>query len=164
MDKNFSSYNLSEKLKIQRYLKICGTLSEVETIVRELNSRNPPLGHLSVLGKVADFSEQDFGCTIASLTRLTSTAIHLLHAADLGKIFVSGALSSLLLEKIDGKALGSLEGGLVGILNGYGVNHKKTSHYLKHLKEGKLLVIAWDYAQHISKEHNAYVAMKLQKS
>lgn len=161
MDKGFSNYWLNKKLKIQLYVKICSTISEGEDIVRDLKNRNPPMGHLSIMGKVAGFSEQDFSCTTDGLAKLTSTTIHLLHTADLGKIFVSGALSPLLLEKIDGKALGSLDGGLVGILNGYGVNHKKTSHYLKHIKEGKLMVIAWEYAQDINKERNTHPTMKL---
>ncbi|WPP50610.1 hypothetical protein [Catalinimonas niigatensis] len=141
-------------MKIHTYLKICSTLDEGEEIVRNFKNRKPPLEHLSVLGKVTGFLEPE---NTASFAKLTSTAIHLLYVSDIGKIFVAGPLSSLLLEKIDGKALGSLEGGLVGILNGYGVSKNKTLHYLDHLRNGKLMVMAWEYAR-TEKRDNSFAA------
>ncbi len=164
MNEGVSHYRLNKKLKIQRYIKVCSTLQESEDMLRDLKNRNSPLGHLSVLGSVADFSEQYFGCTIAGLSRLTSRAVHLLHTTDLGSIFVSGSLSSILLERIDGKALGSLDGGLIGILNGYGVNHKNISLYLKHLRTGKLMVIAWDYDLPKTQDRSLNTSARLQKS
>lgn len=152
MDEDFSNYSLGKNLSIRLYAKVCSTTAEGETTIRKLKNLRPPLGHLSVMGQIADFATQDTLASVTSLAELTATTIHVLHTADLGKIFVTGALSSLLLEKIDGKALGSLDGGLVGILNGYGVSRKRSRQYLHHLRKGKLLVLAWEYTQDISRE------------
>jgi hypothetical protein len=157
MNKELTNERLEHKWKIHLYLKVCNTLAEGEASVRNLQNRHPPLEHLSVLGKVSGFKELDFRHASACFTHLTSTKIHILDISGIGKIFVAGSLSSLLLEKIDGKALGSLEGGLIGILNGYGLSHKKTTHYLEHLRNGKLLILGWEYAS-LLKNNNSFSA------
>lgn len=141
---------MDKEWKIQLYIKTCSTLTEGESTVRNLKNRNPPLEHLSVLGKVSSF-------TSACFAHLTTTAIPIIDISGIGKIFVAGPLSSLLLEKIDGKALGSLEGGLMGILNGYGLSSKKTFYYLENLRNGKLMVIGWEYVRQM-KRGNTFIS------
>lgn len=154
MNKELSNDRLEQhKWKIHLYLKVCNTLAEGEASVRNLQNRHPPLEHLSVLGKISDFSDEDFRHILTCFKYLTSAAVHVIDIAGMGKIFVAGSLSSLLLEKIDGKALGSLEGGLMGILNGYGLSPKKTNYYLEHLRNGKLLILGWEYASLLKNNH-----------
>ncbi|MEK6480984.1 hypothetical protein WJR50_25810 [Catalinimonas sp. 4WD22] len=152
--------NLEHKWKIHLHVEVCHTLAEGEASIRNLKNRHPPLEHLSVLGKISSFSDEDFCHVSACFTHLTSTKIHVLDISGIGKIFVAGSLSSLLLEKIDGKALGSLEGGLIGILNGYGLSSKKTSYYLGQLRSGKLVVIGWEYAS-LLKSNNTFLQKEL---
>ncbi|WPP51948.1 hypothetical protein [Catalinimonas niigatensis] len=162
MNKELSNDSLEQKWKIHLYLKVCHTLAEGEESARNLRNRHPPLEHLSVLGKVSGLEEQGLYHTSACFTHLTSTKSHILDISGIGKIFVAGSLSSLLLEKIDGKALGSLEGGLMGILNGYGLNSKKTSYYLEQLRNGKLVVIGWEYAS-LLKSNNTFTSIGIVK-
>lgn len=157
MNKELSNDRLAHKWKIHLYLRVCNTLAEGEESTRKLKNRHPPLEHLSVMGKVGGFTALDFRQASACFAHLTSAKIHILDISGIGEIFVAGSLSSLLLEKIDGKALGSLEGGLTGILNGYGLSHKKTAYYLEQLRNGKLVVIGWEYASLLN-NHNRFIS------
>jgi hypothetical protein len=161
MDKDILNYSLGKTWNIQLCLEICHTLTEGEGVIRALKNRHPPFTHLSVLGKTSGMSAEDFTKATACFSHLTSTATHILDISGIGEIFVAGPLSSLLLEKIDGKALGSLEGGLRGILNGYGLSNKKTFHYLEHLRNGKLMVMGWEYVPHLKKENTSISADKM---
>ena len=164
MDKDILNYGLGKEWNIHLYLEICQTLTEGEGVIRALKNPHPPLTHLSVLGKTSGMSAEDFMHTTSCFSLLTSNTPHILDISGIGEIFVVGPLSSLLLEKIDGKALGSLEGGLSGILNGYGLSNKKTFHYLEHLRKGKLMVMAWEYVHHLKKENTFISADKANRN
>lgn len=164
MDQDVSKYNAGRKLKINLYVKLCNNCLEVESIIRKMKkNNNDTLNHFSVLGKVSGHSEQDFASSTASLTKVFPMGINFLSIPEVGKVFVMGSLSSLLLEKIDGKALGSLEGGLVGILNGCGVSNKKSLQCIEHLKNGKHIVVAWEYIQEMKRGSKANRTMSPQK-
>ncbi len=156
MNKILPNDSLEQKWKIHLYLKVCDTLAEGEEEAQNLKTLHPPLDHLSVMGKINGFAEQDFRYISACFAQLTSTKIHTIAISGIGEIFVAGSLSSLLLEKIDGKALGSLEGGLWGILSGYGLSNKKIFCYLEHLRQGKLVVIGWEYASLMEKANTFF--------
>lgn len=155
MDKDIVNYSLGKEWKIQLYLEICQSLAEGEVAVKAFKNQLPPLRHLSVLGKINSMSPEDFIYATACFSHLISTNTHILDISGIGEIFVVGPLSSLLLEKIDGKALGSLEGGLSGVLSGYGLSHNKILYYLEHLRKGNLMVMGWEYVPQLKTE-NAY--------
>ena len=147
MNKDFLKYNPVRKLKINLYLKACSTFYEVECAIKELKHPHDHMEYISVIGKVADHEVREFTGSSTFLSHIYAIKTDYLSIPEVGNIFVAGPLSSLLLEKIDGKALGSLEGGLIGILTGYGVAHKKSLKYLEDLKQGKFIVVARGYWQ-----------------
>ncbi len=152
MVREYSINHPVKKLKINLYLKVCNTDQEVEGFIRKMKQQNKDsLDHISVLGKVRTCPDPAFTRPAPYINHFHATDIDYIHIPEIGKVFVTGYLSSLLLEKIAGKALGSLDGGLVGILTGYGVTNKKSLQYIEHLKQGKHIVVTWEYAKERSR-------------
>lgn len=122
------------------YLRVLETLDKAKKSLITLKAAGLDFDQLSVIGR----TPEETGTTLlTNFTKLCgpSVGLGILHIPNVGKTFVAGSLSSLLLNIIDGKALGSIEGGLLGIFEGYGVETKASLQYISHLKNGKFLVI-----------------------
>ena len=109
-----------------------------------------PLNQFSIIGKVDQFYQDkkietskkgdllemywkeifenptDFGC---------------LYNPEIGHIFIVGSLTSIFLNKVDGKTLGMLSVGPQAILIGMGAKEKQTTTYINLLIQGNYLLI-----------------------
>lgn len=64
---------------------------------------------------------------------------------EIGDLFITGPLSSIFLNDLEGKYLGALSTGPFGILRGLGISKEKATDYLTALKNGGYLIIVRAY-------------------
>ncbi len=60
---------------------------------------------------------------------------------NIGTIFITGFLTPIFLQKINGKSIGSMTTGLYGILRGLGIEKKSVLAYSKALNKGNYLLV-----------------------
>lgn len=60
---------------------------------------------------------------------------------EMGNVYIAGPLTPIFLNKLDGKTVGMLSAGPVGVFRGIGAGEKQAEHYLKLLNAGKYLLI-----------------------
>ena len=64
---------------------------------------------------------------------------------EIGYIFVTGPLTSIFLNDLEGKTLGAISAGPYGILRGLGISQKEATSHIKALKKGGYLMIVRGY-------------------
>ncbi|MCP4978562.1 MAG: hypothetical protein GY931_20645 [Maribacter sp.] len=64
---------------------------------------------------------------------------------EIGDIFITGPLTSIFLNDLEGKYLGALSTGPFGILRGLGISRNKATNQLTALKNGGYLIIIRGY-------------------
>lgn len=64
---------------------------------------------------------------------------------EIGDIFITGPLTSIFLNDLEGKYLGALSTGPFGILRGLGITRNKATDHLTALKNGGYLIIVRGY-------------------
>lgn len=139
-------HQIPEKpLRIQLFIRACNSFAEGEALLKE-EQQFTAQQHLSFLYKASVLQNDVLKQNIEEISVKARHKTELINISDIGQVYVTGSLSSLLLEKIDGKALGSIEGSLQGILHAYGLSNKQSKHYLRSLKQGKIIIFAWRYA------------------
>ncbi len=64
---------------------------------------------------------------------------------EIGYIFVTGPLTSIFLNDLEGKTLGAISAGPYGILRGLGISKNEATAHIKALKKGGYLMIVRGY-------------------
>jgi len=118
--------------------------------VAEIIHNNPMAYELSVLGRTSKlFSAQGKAIIgngktlkkhLADLTPVGSE-FRSFYNPEIGDIFIIGPLSSIFLNDLEGKSLGTLSMGPYGILRGLGISQKKANAHLSALKKGGYLMM-----------------------
>lgn len=68
-----------------------------------------------------------------------------LNNPEIGTVFVMGPLTSILLNKVNGKNLGNMSSGIYGVLRGLGAIKSQVENYLNALKNKEYLLIIRGY-------------------
>ena len=118
---------------------------------------------LSILGKTnilnSDQNKGQINTGIAikdHLSKITKVAMECdyFFNPEIGYIFIIGPLSSIFLDDLEGKSLGTISAGPYGILRGLGISQMEASAHLKGLKKGGYLLIARGYNNDIDTLEN----------
>ena len=139
--------NNTEKKKV--YFEAFEEITHLEQTLGYLRKKGP-LDQFSVIGKVDQFYHDKNIETSKKKDLLkmywkenfeNSTDFGSLFNSEIGNIFIVGSLTSMFLDKVDGKTLGMLSVGPQGILIGMGASKKQTTTYINLLNEGNYLLI-----------------------
>lgn len=159
--------NNSDQKKI--YFKAYEQLTSLERTLEYIKQKEP-IEQISIIGQVTQFYHDKKIVTTKTEDFLKSYWQHIfenkttcgtLYNLEIGHIFVVGNLTSIFLNKVDGKTLGMLSVGPQGILIAMGASERQTSNYLNLLKTGSYLFIfrgyedEWkDYKSYLERESN----------
>lgn len=136
------------------YFKAYNQLHLLEKALNNLKQQGFLGPKISILGKVDQFyHEKNMDATkdVDSLKKYwkntfdVATPYGSLYNPEIGNIFFVGILTSIFLNKVDGKTLGMLSVGPYAILRGLGASGKQSENYLKTLKSGSYLLIVRGY-------------------
>lgn len=140
-------YNSKQK---QFYFKAYEHLELLEKDLGNFKKQGLSGLQISILGKVNEFYRDKNIDVSKNLNPLKlywkknlgpNTEISTLNNSDIGNFFIAGSLTSIFLERVEGKTLGMLSVGPHGILRGIGANEEQATDYLKLLKDGNYLLI-----------------------
>lgn len=132
------------------YFKAYEHLTLLEKALRYLKEQGHTGLQISIIGKVTQFSCDKNIEVSKDMDPLrlywkdnlhNTTEFGSLNNPEIGNVFIVGTLTSIFLEKVDGKTLGMLSVGPHGILRGIGASEKQATNYLKLLKSGNYLLI-----------------------
>lgn len=68
-----------------------------------------------------------------------------LKVPEIGLVFAAGPLAKILLNRVEGKAIGEMSTGIYGVLRGLGASQFQATEYIKILKNGGYLVATRSY-------------------
>tara|TARA_R110001583_G_scaffold9203_4_gene43646 strand:- start:19088 stop:19597 length:510 start_codon:yes stop_codon:yes gene_type:complete len=146
--KNKHQNNLNPKVI---YVKIFSKLEEIEIALESIKERYLDLSQISILSKNLErFNDGDTDSTLVkpSLVDYWSSVygveqdIGFLNVPEIGTCFVLGPLAPVLLNILEeGKILGEFEGGLNGVLLGFGAKKSGIPKYTAALKNDDYLVV-----------------------
>lgn len=132
------------------YFKAFENLALLETALGFLKEKGDTNLQISIIGKVSQFyldKNIEVSKNMEPLilywkdTLDNTTDFGSLYNPEIGNVFIVGTLTSIFLEKVDGKTLGMLSVGAHGILRGIGATEKQATDYIKLLKNGNYLLI-----------------------
>jgi hypothetical protein len=115
------------------------------------------LGKTNILNSAQNKGEINTGIAIKDhLSKITKAVMECdyFYNPEIGYIFITGPLTSIFLNDMDGKTLGAISAGPYGILRGLGIPPKQASAHIKALKKGGYLLIARGYNNDIDTVEN----------
>lgn len=144
--------NTSDINTIQRrvYFKSYENIEQIEKVLKPVTEFNDSKIQLSVLGK---FPKINFDDTIQRKAIIKNMEIYwnellgvptqfgTFDNPEIGSVFVVGPLTSIFLNKINGKNLGDMSTGIYGILRGLGADSYRAKNYIKGLSNEEYLLI-----------------------
>jgi len=125
-------------------------LLQLEKAVNIIKKNDPSNLQISILGKfIREHSNDEIESVSKRITIEgywkdlldSSTDFGFFSNLEMGTIFIAGALTSMFLHEVDGKALATMSTGPYGILRGLGASQLQTETYLKALNKGSYLLI-----------------------
>jgi len=137
-------YTREKRVVLRSYPKI----EEIENVLNSIY--HTPINHvqISVLGKLeAEKPNSNFVNAKEKLQQYCehnlklSSNFGIILNADIGPFFIAGFLTPMFLQEINGKTIGSMSTGLLGILSGLGINQNDVGIYLKGLRKGNYILI-----------------------
>ena len=138
----------------QIYFKAYQNLSELETVLNQIEKEDTAKIQMSILGKVSQYyldKEKDLpnGIDVIQVywKKVWGNKVRFgrFYNPELGNVFVVGGLASTFLHQVDGKSLATLSSGPYGIFRGMGVDENLALSYLRNLNSGKYLLIIRAY-------------------
>lgn len=150
--------NNYDPLQRQVYFKAYTELNLLENAIELFKEQRFVGPQISILGKVDQFyndkgmeMSKDFDCLKRYWkdTFVKTAPFGSLYNPEIGNIFFVGAITSIFLNKVDGKTLGMLSVGPYGILRGIGATENQSKHYLKTLENGSYLLIVRGYEEEL---------------
>ena len=106
------------------------------------------LGKTNILNSAQNKGQINTGIAIKDhLSKITKVAMECdyFYNPEIGYIFITGPLTSIFLNDLEGKTLGTISVGPYGILRGLGISPKEATAHIKALKKGGYLLIARGY-------------------
>ena len=134
-------------------MKIFSKLEEIEIALERIKERYLDLSQISILSK--NLERFNDGDTVSTLVKVKPSLvgywssvygveqdIGFLNVPEIGTCFVLGPLAPVLLNILEeGKILGEFEGGLNGVLLGFGAEKSRIAKYNAALKNDACLVV-----------------------
>ncbi len=106
------------------------------------------LGKTNILNSAQNKGQINTGIAIKDhLSKITKVVMEYdyFYNPEIGYIFITGPLSSIFLNDLEGKTLGAISAGPYGILRGLGISPKEATAHIKALKNGGYLLIVRGY-------------------
>ncbi|MGJ8548970.1 hypothetical protein [Winogradskyella wichelsiae] len=129
-------------------LKSYPKIKQIENVINNIYHTSNSNVQISVLGKLeADKTNSSFLNAKNDLQQYCeqnlklSSNFGIILNPEIGTFFIAGFLAPMFLQEINGKTIGSMSTGLLGILSGLGINQNNVSTYLKVLEKGNYLLI-----------------------
>jgi len=147
-----------KKNQKQIYLKAYKNLTQLENALKKLKEEKASHFQVSILGKVSQFyndkaieSSKDNDIIKSYWQNLLGKTVKFgsFYNSESRNVFITGALATTFLHKINGKSLATLSSGSYGIFRGIGVSEAQTTLYLKLLNSGNYLLILRGYDNEI---------------
>lgn len=115
------------------------------------------LGKTNILNSNKNKGQINTGMAIKDhLSKITKVVMEYdyFYNPEIGYIFITGPLTSIFLNDLEGKTLGNISAGPYGILRGLGISPKEASAHIEALKKGGYLLIARGYNNNIDTLEN----------
>lgn len=115
------------------------------------------LGKTNILSSTQNKGQINTGIAIKDhLSKITKVdmACDYFYNPEIGYIFIIGPLTSIFLNDLEGKSLGTISAGPYGILRGLGISQSEASAHIKALKKGGYLLIVRGYDNDIDTLEN----------
>jgi len=106
------------------------------------------IGKTNILNSAQNKGQINTGIAIKDrLSKITKVAMECdyFYNPEIGYIFITGPLTSIFLNDLEGKTLGAISAGPYGILRGLGISPKEATAHISALKKGGYLLIARGY-------------------
>ncbi|MGB5499560.1 MAG: hypothetical protein WBM77_11585 [Maribacter sp.] len=106
------------------------------------------IGKTNILNSAQNKGQINTGIAIKDhLSKITKAAMECdyFYNPEIGYIFITGPLTSIFLNDLEGKTLGAISAGPYGILRGLGISPKETTAHISALKKGGYLLIVRGY-------------------
>jgi len=132
------------------YFKTYKNLRQIKKVLKHVKEFNDSDIQISVLGKITQNNfngsiqlEEDFLSMKIYWQELFGENIDFgsFHNPEIGAVFVVGPLTSIFLNRINGKKLANMSTGIYGVLRGLGAHKLRTETYLKALNNNDYLLI-----------------------
>lgn len=125
-------------------------LTQIGRALKGIPKIHDPKVQVSILGKFPELYSEDMKSWETINLKMRVYLKKLLGAdiqyggfdnPEIGFVFVAGPLTSIFLNKINGKSLGNMSTGIYGILRGLGADTYQAKNYLKTLSNNEFLLI-----------------------
>ena len=115
------------------------------------------LGKTNILNSAQNKGQINTGIAIKDhLSKITKVVMEYdyFYNPEMGYIFIIGPLSSIFLDDLEGKSLGTISAGPYGILRGLGISPKEATSHIEALKKGGYLLIVRGYVDDMNTLEN----------
>lgn len=125
-------------------------LSKMETDFKLLKEGGYDPLEISVLGQVGNFNSNNNIVTSNVLNPIEmfwkkiiddQILFGFFQNPEMGNVYIAGPLTPIFLNKLDGRTVGMLSAGPVGVFRGIGASEIQAEHYLALLNGGKYILI-----------------------
>jgi len=119
-------------------------LLQVEKALKIIKKNDPSNLQISILGKFIQGYSNDENISLEAYWKKLlgfSNDFGIFSNPEIGTLFIVGALTSMFLHEVEGKALATMSTGPYGILRGLGASQLQAEIYLKTLSKGSYLLI-----------------------
>jgi len=131
------------------YFDSLHVLEAAEIITNEsANYELSILGKTNILNSAQNKGQINTGIAIKDhLNKITKVVMEYdyFYNPEIGYIFITGPLSSIFLNDLEGKTLGAISAAPFGILRGLGISPKQATTHIEALKNGAYLLIVRGY-------------------
>ncbi len=142
------------------HFKVYEDLSKMEDDFKLLKEAGYDPLQISVLGQVPNFNSDNNIKTSKVLNPIemfwrkiigSEILFGFFQNPEMGNVYIVGPLTPIFLNKLDGKTVGMLSAGPVGVFRGIGASEAQANYYLELLTNGKYILIIRASADEISK-------------